>query len=200
MPNWCQNTLSIRGDDDRLDALAEAVADTEQPLSLNRIVPEPEPDDPAVIVTDTQLARALFGELGSEQQEQATALMPLLRSGDASGLINWRLVNWGCKWDVIFDVEETVILMATAEEADPETASPVLRVPGELSFRFLSPWCPPEHALDTLASQWLDLEFCLRYAEPGNDVAGEVRWRGGERVSTEALDVDSVLSPEQRWF
>lgn len=87
MPNWCNNSLLIEGDDARLRDFLSLVHGEYQPLSFNKIIPEPEDlkgkDDDGPQTSSGQTIEAVLG-------------MP--------EWYRWRCHNWGTKWDV--DVDE----------------------------------------------------------------------------------------------
>jgi len=60
--------------------------------------------------------------------------------------INWRLKNWGCKWNV----SEFKIV-----SYDPFTVN------------FLTPWSPPFPIIDELSKKYMSITFELIYSEPG---------------------------------
>lgn len=65
---------------------------------------------------------------------------------------DWRLENWGCKWDCV--IEEAAL------ESD------------YIRLQFDSPWSPPIEGLTTLSQKFSQLTFRLEYSEPGCDFQG----------------------------
>ena len=65
---------------------------------------------------------------------------------------DWRLENWGAKWDV-HDVD-------------------VVENPGCYDYSFMTAWTPPIPWLERMAKEWPDLEFYLKYDEPGMEIHG----------------------------
>ena len=65
---------------------------------------------------------------------------------------NWRLKNWGCKWD------------CQIEEVQIES--------NYIQLQFDSPWNPPIQGLTTLSKQLSQLTFKLEYGELGCDFQG----------------------------
>ena len=50
-----------------------------------------------------------------------------------------------------------------------------------------------------MGEQHPELEFVLRFGEPGGGYAGEVSVEGSEVIET-VLELDEVLAPEEMWF
>jgi len=87
MPNWCNNSLLIEGDDVRLREFLSLVHGEHQPLSFNKITPEPE---------------GLQGkEDDGPQSSSGQTIEAVLGTPE---WYRWRCQNWGTKWDV--DVDE----------------------------------------------------------------------------------------------
>lgn len=73
---------------------------------------------------------------------------------DDDGWYNWRIENWGCKWDA----SDTKI-----EQDDDE----------KTVLTFLTAWAPPNSKfMSILASQFPSLAFDLRFAERGVEFYG----------------------------
>lgn len=68
---------------------------------------------------------------------------------------NWRIANWGTKWDI--DNTDTEILFDS---------------PYQLILRFITAWAPPEEFFNTISKRYPDLYFTCVYAEPGMDFDG----------------------------
>ena len=78
---------------------------------------------------------------------------------DKNDWYNWRINNWGTKWDV----------EATLEDADED----------RLEYYFSSAWSPPTLWLETVSSQYPALEFRLKYEEEGNGFLGVAKAKAG---------------------
>lgn len=70
---------------------------------------------------------------------------------------NWRVQNWGTKWDLSNDTLYTV---------DSESKY--------ISYSFNTAWNPPFAWLNSVTNIYKDLTFQLKYAEPGHAYAGRV--------------------------
>jgi len=147
MPNWCQNQLSLEHTDPaEIQRLFDAAVEGK---FLQAVCPQPNPLPPVTIPA----------ELGS---------LP--------DWYNWRLQNWGCKWDV---------------EGDVDIVSPTT-----LSFSFDSPWGPPLQAYEKLKEQGFSVQ--AYYHEMGMAFMGE--WSDGDDDYIEYTgDRDAGDIPEN-WY
>lgn len=149
MPNWCQNQLSLEHVDNpaEIKRLFEAA---EKGEFLQAVCPMPK--DPQIV------------SLGDERLESLPAWY------------NWRLHNWGCKWDV---------------EGQADLISPTI-----LSFSFDSPWGAPIQAYEKLLEQGFSVQ--AYYHEMGMAFMGE--WSDGEDDYIEyTCDKDAGDIPEN-WY
>ena len=87
MPNWCTNTLTVKGPEAALEKFVEAVRTSESALSLDRIVPM----DPRLRATPSTT---------NPTPEQRRAMDENVRDFGYPTWYEWSLANWGCKWDV----------------------------------------------------------------------------------------------------
>jgi predicted RNA-binding Zn-ribbon protein involved in translation (DUF1610 family) len=133
VPNWCENIL-------RIDGPAADIAEFAQMAKARN-----------------QMSKAR--KKGTSEDEEfdlplsLNSLVPPPSTLDDDGWYNWRLSNWGTKWDV--DVEAKVTVTETS-----------------LEYRFDSAWSPPMVWLQTVGSKFPSLHFCLWYAESGCDFGG----------------------------
>jgi hypothetical protein len=75
---------------------------------------------------------------------------------------DWRLKNWGCKWD------------PEIYEFSKETT--------EIYLRFDSPWSPPINGIAWLSKQVPSCIFELDYSEPGSNLQGRVTVKNGKII------------------
>lgn len=132
MPNWCENTLTVEGPEELLEKFFKAAEKEEQVLCFQNLHPMPE-------------------ELEGTSSP-----------GEMPNWYDWRVANWGTKWN---------------------TGKSVERV--ENSFSFDTAWSPPESLFDKVAADYPELTFRLEYAEPGMNFAGFAEWAKGERIESE---------------
>lgn len=114
------------------------------------------------------------------------------------GWYYWRLQHWGTKWNASFDGPGVAI---GGEEMDISATGTVIVTADVVSYSFLTAWSPPYAVVEAAAERWPNLEFVLRWAEPGCGDAGETTWAGGiETDDEDDLAVEDVLADEEMWF
>lgn len=138
MPNWCLNHLTIsHPDTDRVDRFESAYMRSDV---CETFLPEPKDDEGKPIV-------------GADYDENGNFKMP--------DWYNWRIANWGCKWDWGYDTDRG--LQPT-------------RVENEVTVRFDTAWSPPLGLYECLNA--LGYSVQAYYFEPGMCFAGD--WIDGE--------------------
>ena len=131
MPNWCNNSFTITGSTESIKDLwdtAQTAADDGGFGLLNAICPMP------------------------KELEGTTA-----PSEDGDNWYNWRVENWGTKWDVSDEGLEFI-------DNGDGTAS--------ISGWFDSAWAPPIGAYEQLADDFDSCVIECSYYEPGMDFGG----------------------------
>jgi hypothetical protein len=124
MPNWCSNKLTITGNKENLAVFKDQVKGKRTDLCLNNLVPMP------------------------KELEGTTS------PGDDPNWYEWRLRNWGIKWNIeahLVDESENMLI-----------------------YEFESPWCPPYGWIGKIAPMFPDLSFELYYKEPGMCFQGTI--------------------------
>lgn len=91
----------------------------------------------------------------------------LVKKFGADNWYDWRVNNWGTKWDVEAEISEV----------DDKT----------LAINFDSAWAPPIAAIIKLATMFPNLAFRLSYIEPGMCFAGVFAAKGDD-VNDDCLD------------
>lgn len=138
MPNWCLNHLTISHPDmDRVDRFESAYMRSDL---CETFLPEPKDDEGNPIV-------------GADYDENGKFKMP--------DWYEWRIANWGTKWDFGYDTDRG--LQPT-------------RVDNEVCVRFDTAWSPPLGLYERL--KLLGYTVKAYYFEPGMCFAGE--WIDGE--------------------
>jgi len=157
MPNWCDNTLVI------------FAPDGEEPRLL-------------------EVEELLRVEGSVISFRKVLPVPPEVEEAD-DWLVgyNWRVNNWGTKWDVNPEMVEF-------ERGDRE-----------LIYRFSTAWAPPEPVAEHLSRLFPTLVFGLAWDEPGMDFGGYAMFRagdcfdlveGGSRAST----WDEILEIQVEWL
>lgn len=165
MPNWCENTLTITGRSKKSIAAFKSRAFSSS---------KPAPGDKAE-VTDFSLEQFIPTppeSLEKQGEMETMALFNAIDKGkkDFTDWYAWRLANWGCKWDVdaSLDIDE----------------------PTRLMYVFMSPWGPPDKAIETISGMYPTLEFTLDYGEPGMNFAGTMVWKNGVLIENDERNYD----------
>jgi hypothetical protein len=122
MPNWCNNSVQISGPRDKIKALWEAAQ---------------KPEDQGGGLLQAMHPMPEFETEGDD------AVMP--------NWWNWRVSNWGTKWDI------TTEGLEYTEDGDTAT----------ITGWFDSAWAPPVNAFQVYCNENDDIEARLSYHEPG---------------------------------
>lgn len=134
MPNWCNNTITITGPTDTLKPLWE---DAKEGGFLNAIKPMP---------------AALLDTTSPTPEDK---VQPVVDGFD--NWYDWRVANWGTKWDV--DTEG----LEYKDNGDGTS---------EITGWFDSAWAPPIGAYDTFCDDMNNCDLYATYEEGGMDFAG----------------------------
>ena len=177
MPNWCLNTITIKGEKETLQLLKD------NNFSFDFIRPQP----------DWANTPNEDGELPIEKKhpEWTELVFPKSQKTD-DRWYEWRLENWGTKWEM--DVS-TVELMNDG----------TLVVTGDTA------WSPPLEVLRYATERFPDLEINIKFEESGCDFYGGTDFSQGEGTSefvdnlsnlADAIANDEVsnLTQDQRNF
>lgn len=133
MPNWCNNTITLTGPKEKITTIYnKAVADN---ALLQQLKPMPE---------------ALEGTTSPAPKEGK--VRPLVDGFD--NWYDWRVQNWGTKWDVDAD---------NLELSDDGTT---------ITGWFDSAWAPPIHAYEYFLTDNEDCSIKSYYYEGGMDFGG----------------------------
>ena len=132
MPNWCNNSITITGPKDKITALyAETIKDADNETGLlNAMMPMP------------------------------TELEGTSSPSEEPNWYDWRVSNWGTKWEVNAEGLEL------SEDGT------------EITGWFDSAWAPPIGAFEHYCTENEDVDLVCYYEEPGMDFAG--KWDNGQ--------------------
>ena len=131
MPNWCNNSITISGPTETIKAIWEQATDESNPETglLDAMCPMPK-----------ELHETTKGS-----------------NGDDINWYDWRVSNWGTKWEVSSEgLEFTDNGDGTAE----------------ITGWFDSAWAPPIGAYEKFADMMDNCDIQASYHEPGMDFAG----------------------------
>tara|TARA_R100000458_G_scaffold34080_1_gene31389 strand:+ start:104 stop:760 length:657 start_codon:yes stop_codon:yes gene_type:complete len=155
MPNWCYNTLVVRGKDKKtIDNFVSTVnahpqhwKPSEMELQFNDL-PDP--------TYKEKLAFCATVPLPPEAETETYSKFGY----------DWQIKHWGTKWGAC---EVSV----HREEKHPD----------EVVYSFETAWSPPEEWVRATAEKYPDLRFSLYYTEEANSYAGHQQWQGSKRIS-----------------
>lgn len=156
MPNWCSNTLTIWGDEKQLsDFKSKALvkADHNNPNDMDFTFEGLWPTPPELL---EQTAPSMYrgDEKDVEAQKEYLAKVKLLEETYGyTDWYNWRIANWGCKWDC----SEAYIGQNNSDS---------------MSVQFDTAWSPPIGWVKYVSKLYRDLNFKLSYSEPGMGFCG----------------------------
>lgn len=146
MPNWCSNNLHIIAPNkNKLTIVCKK-------LGLKNEIPQ-----------------VNFGSIVPEPrdlEEDEDTVMP--------GWYNWRVSNWGTKWDVGDINELDITYDEIAGQSSGWTTYPRVRV------QFVTAWSPPTPFTMALSEKYPDCVILLEFEEGGVGYEGELLVKGGE--------------------
>lgn len=170
MPNWVENTLTIEGPAEHVEAFVktaegvdpqykqstrfpsspedEAKAKEVNPLCFHKLLPVPQ--------------KYLDMTYGGEEEKNA----------DDCGY-NWEVQHYGCKWG------------ASNVEVDDSSNENT----GYVRYRFSSAWSPPIELLKAISPSWPTLEFNLMYREESMNFEGRFIIKNGQVIKDVKRDV-----------
>ena len=163
MPNWCYNSLKVKGDKEKVkEFMSKAILITGEgqdkevkEISLMALYPTPQRLLDAKCPSDDDAMKAnLIGEYGYPNW------------------YSWRLSKWGTKWD-----------LASPALSDSKEDKNKLKV----TYTFDTAWSPPINAFEKISKDFPELKFNLKYSEEGMEFCGQVFYKDG---ITDNVDVD----------
>lgn len=167
MPNWCHNTLTISGSKEKVDSFIKEnqgnVSEGES-LLFSKTVPEPNYEG----YTD-----------GSTKTTE-------------DGLptwFNWRLENWGTKWEPNIESDIEINILETATKT-VQTAT----------YYFDTAWGPAITWFEKAVEKYPEIKFCLIYGEVGSDFGGAMVASQGKIISDLEGSAAEYLPEEMMWF
>lgn len=133
MPNYCHNTLSFHGDDKTISELRSRIITSKNLLTFERILPTPNE------IVD-----------GSNSMEE---LNRLEEKYGYNNWYDWRIHNWGTKWD------------ATNSEI-------ILEDQNNLKICFDTAWSPPMTWLFYVIKLYPKLDVTIKFIDPLGGLIG----------------------------
>ena len=166
MPNHCFNRVSFYSDNEQdIAKLHEIFESGTNPYVdktvFGQIIPEPNWEEIPLSENDLReysfsKPRGEVGELPVMTEHKMLGKGLRFKSTDCQDdrWYNWRVNNWGTKWDC-YDL--------TIDECD---------LPNGFEATFNTAWSPPEEICTALREQFEGLSISWFYDEPGCEVAG----------------------------
>jgi hypothetical protein len=149
MPNYCENELLIQGNKEQIDLLKNQLITLDdkgyEGITFEKIFPTPE-----ALVNVTCPPRAEGGETEEEFELRNKTNKELYGATD---WYNWRIQNWGTKWDACGTFCTTY--------SD-----------NELFICFDTAWSPPIGVLQKMGELYPELEITCHYMEEGVGFCG----------------------------
>jgi hypothetical protein len=155
MPNWCQNTIVVRGEAKNIKKFS-AWLGTGADL-LSKIKPTPKP------LTNT--TAGFHGDPKEQAKLEKKQAANIKKYGFANWY-DWNIGTWGTKWDVGAEIDES---------SSTKT---------EVVFSFESAWSPPQKAIALMAAKFKNLTIRHSYLEEGMCFVGVDEYEDGEPSSS----------------
>jgi hypothetical protein len=150
MPNWCSNILVVMGKKDEVEKFKlrcgeEKMLENHFPTPNELLINE----SPA---RDKDLSEELFTKYG------------------AKDWYDWRVNNWGTKWEV------SDLFLKEDNNIDGNLIA--------LVYTFDTAWAPPEIGIQNISGMYKDVIFHLEFEEPGMAFEGYCRCLNGETIGS----------------
>lgn len=162
MPNYCYNTLKVSGPDTALKQFdtqfkeggLDLIVDHKLPLTKDQVDKINKKDYLIYQISERDDVYSFKGlkSINPLSSYSFSAFIPPDLNSFERGWYDWRIENWGTKWDV--DIES------------PEKAA------GSSSYQFSTAWSPPTPVIECMIKTYPDLIFRLTYVEEGPSYAG----------------------------
>ena len=170
MPNHCHNRVTFYSDDStailKLHRIWMSGIDNNDDSETRQTVFGhfvPEPDWTKIPLKESELKEYSFsdprgdvGELPVMSDEPCKGLHFASTGRQDDRWYNWRVQNWGTKWDCY-----------TLEIDDTD-------MPHGFEVNFETAWSPPEEVCNAIRDQYDDLSISWFYDEPGCELAGDL--------------------------
>ncbi len=160
MPNWCENDLTLIGDEEEIKRFKKKAKGKNGLLDMNRFVTYPkkykEMDDAAEKHNDKY-----YSTSPEERQKMDESGQGYMKDGYNSGGYQWCVENWGTKWNF-----SEISIEESNENPTYEGAT--------IIYHFDTPWCPPNKVISRMSRKFPTLTFTLDYFEMGMAFAGTI--------------------------
>ena len=177
MPNWCNNNISITGPNSVIDKI-EKIVKEESNNAENGLLQFFHPMPKELLETEA-------GPVAKTKKEKQARQARKLEFG-AENWYDWRVNNWGTKWEVceFYGVDRQYL----TEQSEGEST---------ISFAFSSAWAPPIGAYEQFLSDNNDCSLKAYYYEGGCDFMGV--WDNGDDRCYTISDTAPEGSKDKFW-
>ena len=186
MPNWCSNIVYVRGTGEVREKIKE-IFSKEEPFA--EVMPEPNYDEVAV---PWSLQRVLSAKRNKIELEEP-------KPGRKDAWYDWRVANWGTKWEPDDEVYATIDNLDSGEEV--------------LNLSLYTAWGPPEGIFKELSKMEGVEEVVSHFYEPAMEFVGIKFYQDGDEVDELDLELEDYtelleeadkkekenLTEEDRW-
>lgn len=152
MPNWCECSLTIKGEGKELKKFKAFAKEDKRALSFNKFIPYPEHFRKQDEQAEEIVKKIKKGKLSASAR---------IKNGYTAGGYEWCVRSWGTKWDLGNDLYV---------ELDDKS----------LIYQFDTAWAPPIPVVCAMSLKFPLLIFVLKYDEPGMQFKGKYKVKAGE--------------------
>ncbi len=166
MPNYCNNSLTIKGDAKSMHEFYEFVGPLEQNFSMQNLCPIPKEIENTISpigfrpegtkevkLASGQIMQLKVNRFNQTEQEYIEHNKYLNKKYGYDNWYDWCNSNWGCKWEM----DDICI----GEQTDEK-----------VFISYATAWVPNSDFISFLGEKFPKLEFELEYYEPMDELAG----------------------------
>ena len=174
MPNWCYNTLEVRGQPEDVQKFFEhAQSETMEkcvksynPLSYESMLIKRDLDFNKFIKMPQELkeTKSEFGGTEEEQEERFKKYEANIAKYGYATWYEWAIDNWDTKWN------------SGEVEYDYDVGDDTL------FYRFSTAWSPPMKIFHKMAQMFPSLKFHATYRDEGDAFYGESGWKNSVQL------------------
>ena len=186
MPNWCSNIVYVKGTAEVREKIEE-IFSKEEPFA--EVMPEPNYDE---VTVPWSLHKVLSAKRNGIELEEP-------KPGRKSAWYDWRIANWGTKWEPDDEVYATIDNLDSGEEV--------------LNLSLYTAWGPPEGIFKELSKMEGVEEVVSHFYEPAMEFVGIKFYQDGDAVDELDLELEDYtelleeadnkekenLTEEDRW-
>jgi len=196
MSNECFCSLNVTGTKDDVTRFMEEVKSESEPLDFGKVVPyskfeaahdeiryklwddfikqvkisfeDPEEEWDKVYAEFDELLNEAWAKFDERLEKDPENAFPAYINRSEYGSGDWRVENWGTKWNV----EDVGCGFHDNEDGSMSAG-----------YSFFTAWDPPLVIIEKMAEKYPSLDFEFTYFEPGMAFQGGVSYKNGEMVN-----------------